>query len=130
MSRQGSDLGPGGLGGSEGSSGGLSGLRKRALTHSSSGISFPLLLFLLHFPPGPPLFSLIVISIVNLCPLWLRLLSAFTFTPTFTFLFGFHFLILSEPSSCLFPLWLDLLSPFTLLFDFHFLTSLSLSYPQ
>ena len=130
MSRQGSDLGPGGLGGSEGGSGGLSGLRKRALTHSSSGISFPLLLFLLLFPPGPPLFSLIVISIVNLCPLWLRLLSAFTFTPTFTFLFGFHFLILSEPSSCLFPLWLDLLSPFTLLFDFHFLTSLSLSYPQ
>ena len=35
MSRQGSDLGPGGLGGSEGGSGGL--LRKRALTHSSSG---------------------------------------------------------------------------------------------
>ena len=35
MSRQGSDLGPGGLGGSEGGAGSV--LRKRALTHSSSG---------------------------------------------------------------------------------------------
>ena len=36
MSRQGSDLGPGGLSGSEGGAGSV--LRKRALTHSSSGI--------------------------------------------------------------------------------------------
>ena len=37
MSRQGSDLGPGGLSGSEGGAGSV--LRKRALTHSSSGKS-------------------------------------------------------------------------------------------
>ena len=45
MSRQGSDLGPGGLTGSEAGSGLL---RKRALTHSSSGELFLILLFILN----------------------------------------------------------------------------------
>ena len=80
MSRQGSDLGPGGLSGSEGGAGSV--LRKRALTHSSSGIILLVLVVMMigdneelildNVPPSHPFLVLFQIDAAFMA-LWLDL---------------------------------------------------------